>query len=178
MDALAFKTALEQATPNLDALFKIGLSQKEAMDIIAGFEMRERLGQVNSRLPDTVLRDLFAQYDASNVELGMVRLCEVPEEVACGWMIGKVETDYLFLDTLSGEIEVKDRADVANAIWKCAQDGACLLAALANAAKYLSACILEDQSGSHFQQQTLRRCTTLAGGAPYVDFYRMLLGLA
>ncbi|MGH6614261.1 hypothetical protein [Sphingomonas sp.] len=177
MDALSFKNALQAAKPDMVSLLGEGLSSDEAADIIATFEVRERAVEQDTSLPDSTLNDLFARYDASNVEIGMVRFCHVPEQVSYGYIIGQVEADYLALEASSGEVTVRDITCPDHTIWTCARDGTSLLAALAAAAKYLGAGIAIDQSGSELQCQTLDRCILLAGGPAHGDFYRMLLGV-
>ncbi len=176
MNASGFKTSLQSAKPDVDTLLNIGLDADAIAEIIASFEIHEKAVHIEPNLPDSVLNDLFARYDASAVEIGMVRLLGAPKRLPSGWVIGNVEADHLVLDPVSGEIMVKDLAAANHTIWKCAGDGAKLLAALAQAAEYLGKCFLEDQSGSQFQRSTIDRCTTLAGGATYDQFYEMLLG--
>jgi hypothetical protein len=177
MDALSFRNALQEAKPAAESLAGIGLDGDEAAEITASFDVRERATEQANSLPDSALHDLFARYDASSAEVGMVRFLDVPERASYGYTIGEVEADYLTLEARSGEVTVRDVTAPDHTIWKCAQDGASLLAALAEAAKYLGACIAVDQSGSELQRQTLDRCILLAGGPAYGDFYRMLLGV-
>lgn len=177
MDALSFRNALQEAKPTAKSLAGIGLDEDEAAEIAASFNVRERATEQDNSLPDSALHDLFARYDASSVEVGMARFFDVPEQVSYGYIIGEVEADYLALEAPSGEVAVRDITSPDHTIWKCARNGASLLAALAEAAKYLGACIAADQSGSELQRQTLDRCTLLAGGPAYGDFYRMLLGV-
>jgi hypothetical protein len=177
MDALSFRNALQEAKPTAKSLAGIGLDEDEAAEIVASFDLRERATEQDISLPDSALHDLFARYDASRVEVGMVRFFDVPEQVSYGYIIGALEADYLALEAPSGEVAVRDVTSPNHTIWKCARDGSSLLAALAEAAEYLGACIIADQSGSELHRQTLERCTLLAGGLAYSDFYRMLLGV-
>lgn len=177
MDALSFRNALQGAKPTARSLAGLGLSGDEVAEIAASFDLRERATEQGNSLPDSALHDLFARYDPSSVEVGMVRFFDVPERASYGYTIGQVEADYLTLETHSGEVIARDIAGPGHTIWKCAQDGESLLAALAESAKYLGACIAVDHSGSELQRQTLDRCTLLAGGPAYGGFYRMLLGV-
>ena len=175
MDALSFKNALQAVKPDVGLLLEIGLSSDEVAEISASFDFRERSLEKSNNLPDPILHDLFAHYNASSVEVGMVRFCDIPEQVSYGYIIGQVEADHLILEAPSGEVTVRDITDSDHTVWKCARDGAKLLAALAEAAKYLSTCFMIDQSGSEMQRQTIDRCMQLAGGSAYGEFYRMLL---
>lgn len=178
MDALSFKNALREVRPTAESLAGIGLQGNDVAEISASFEVRERGISKDNNLPDATLHDLFVGYDVTSVAVGMVRFRGVPEQVPYGYIIGEVEADYLALEAGSGEITVHDITRATHVIWSCAQNGASLLSALAEAAKYLGACITVDQSGSDVQRQSLDRCTLLAGGPKYRDFYRMLLGVA
>ncbi|MGA1805589.1 MULTISPECIES: hypothetical protein [Sphingobium] len=177
MDALSFKNALRNAKPAAEAFATIGLSKDEVIDISSSFEMFDRTMAQSNNLPDPTLRDLFARYDASNTEIGMVRFRDLPEPAQKGFIIGDVEADYLTLETPSGELVVRDHADPDHLIWKCARNGASLLAALSIAGEYLGACMIIDQAGTAFQQEALKDCVKVAGGRTYGRFYEMLLGV-
>ncbi len=176
MDATSFKNALQEAKPNSRSLVDIGLDEADAAVFLSSFDVRERTTEQDNSLPDSVLHDLFARFDASSVEVGMVRFCDTPEQASYGFILGRVETDYLTLQVPCGEVTVRDFTDPEHTMWKCARDGASLLAALAEAAKHLSECIASNQSGLEPRRQTIDRCTLFAGGPVYEDFYKMLLG--
>ncbi len=176
MDPVSFKNALQDAKPASEELAAIGLHDGEVAEILCSFDLYERAKTLKNSLPDFALSDLFARFDPSRVEVGLVRFRDIPESAPYGFIIGEVEADYLAFEVISGEITVRDLTDPHHTIWKCAKGGEGLLSALAEAAKYLSACLVTDQSGSEFQRETLGRCTRLAGGVAYGDFYRMLLG--
>jgi hypothetical protein len=176
MDATSFKNALQEAKPSSKFLVDIGLNDAEAAEFLWSFDLHERTIERDNSLPDSVLHDLFARFDVSRVEVGMVRFCDTPEQASYGFILGRVETDYLTLQIPCGEVTVRDFTDPEHTTWKCARDGASLLAALAEAAKHLSECIASNQSGLEPRRQTIDQCTLLAGGPLYEDFYKMLLG--
>ena len=177
MDSVSFKNALMLAKPPLQTLVMAGLSRTEALEFGLSFEVNPRAVAEPSALPDFTLADLFSRYDVSRVEIGMLQFYGHPETVADGWLIGDVEADLLVLDKQSGEIIVKDFTSPDHIIWKCAQDGSHLLAALAHAAKYLGGCLSEDKTGTLEQKNAIGYCITLAGGRSYFSFFEMLLGL-
>lgn len=107
----------------------------------------------------------------------MVRFRDVPEPASYGYIIGQVEADYLALEASSGEVTVRDITGSDHIIWKCARDGASLLAALATAAEYLSACMTINRAEAALQRNTLNDCVRVAGGPLYRSFFEMLLGV-
>ncbi len=177
MDALSFRKALQTLKPTAEYLARVGIEGEHASQIAVSFEVCERAVEQDNDLPDATLQDLFSRYDTSRIEVGMILLSGVVEKVSYGFNIGQVEADYLALEAATGEVTVHDMTNPNLTLWKCARDGASFLAAIAEAAKYLSACIAADQSGSELQRQSLDCCRLLAGGPVYEDFYRMLLGV-
>lgn len=176
MDSLTFRDAIANAKPPIEALVNAGLSRDEAFELAASFEITVRSTIQHCDIPDLALNELYSKSDVSRAEIGMVRFVESPEEVSRGWIVGRVEADYLMLDRKSGEVLVIDIRSLDHVIWRCAKDGESFLAAIAVVANYLGSCICLDQSGSSFQEDTLRNCETLAGGSAYLAFYKMLIG--
>jgi hypothetical protein len=175
VDARAFQDALREAQPAFQGLLDVGLSDGEAIDLRAGFEIRNRSEPLRVAMPDPTLCALFEGYDVSGVEIGMARLHARPKPAAGGWAIGLVETDALVLLVASGEVVVTDLGDGRHVIWRCAKDGGAFLEALAEAARFLGSCMLAEPS-SEERASAVDRCTERAGGDPYGMFYEMLMG--
>ncbi len=176
MDPKAFKAALEAIKPNFETLIREGLSRDFALELISSFEVRDRAHMEQNSLHDTTLSELFSRYDVLTIEIGMARFYKNPTPVRRGWQIGQVEADDLILDAGSGEIIVLSIDAIDHVMWRCAKDGSAFLAALALAAQFYEECD-DDQRGTAVHMQAFEACTLAAGGAPYSNFYRMLLGV-
>lgn len=175
MDAISFKEALAEAKPSVQDLITAGLSETEASQFLLSYDVVDRMEKRTSEIPDPTLRDLFSRFDPSGVEIGMVRLLEHPKSTEFGWVLGVVESDLILIDRNNDEIVLIDHNVPGHVVWRCSKDGNSLLSALAVSAKYLSGLVLEHDYDETYKQDTLTKCTDLAGGSRYSDFFRMLL---
>jgi len=177
MNAELFSRSLQLAKPSSETLERIGLNRQEIAEIQTSFDLKERSESKVVDVQDPDLSELISKYDPSNIEIGMVRMLETPENSPLGWRVGQVEADYLVVDKGTGEIVVEEIASPGYVIWRCAADGGRFMSSMATAAKYLAECLLEDKARDAQQAEAFEVCVSLAGGRAYEPFYRMLLGI-
>lgn len=179
MDAREFKVKLERCMPNRSDLTALSLSDDEVDAFLRSFLLPER----GSRLTETKLPGglghLFDTYDPSDLEIGMIRFQSTPKADHSGWVIGKVESDWLKVDMESGEVCVEEFASPSGRkIWSCADNGESFLDALIPAACFLGRCLYEQElAGNQIaRRECIRACVDAAGGKRYSSFYEMLIG--
>ena len=175
MQAEEFVKGLSELAPSESWLQKEGLSLDDATKIRSSFVINAREGGVQyERNP---LLDLGLRFDASNVEIGMIRFGGEGIETDDGWLVGKVEADDLLLKRFSGQVIVHEFGEIDHTLWKCAMSGGGFLDAVLKTAFYLER-FARDESLSddeHARTQAAHVCASLAGGEKCLEFYEMLL---
>jgi hypothetical protein len=176
MTAEDFVRRLRTAAPGAEQLRNVGFSAQEAAEFQRSFVCVLRSTAPTERQTDPLL-DLLSRYELSTIEIGMITFASPAAEPALV-RVGAVEADPLILDRRTGEVLVTEGSPSGGVLWRCARDGARFLDALAPAAEFLARCAfdltLSDDASA--RRSRAEECSVAAGGAEYLDFYRMLLG--
>lgn len=118
MTADEFVMRLESIAPHDDQLAAVGVFGAEALEIRQQFKAPPRPGRVpaEDRLSDAAI-DLVEFWDASQLEIGMLRFarCSVPD--ARGSQVGTVEADSLVVYGRTGELVVCELATSDHVLW-------------------------------------------------------------
>lgn len=175
MDADRFCTELWLAAPEAARLVDAGLSPAQAEKFRLSYRCIEKKGAI-SEFEDPLL-DLITRYDISSIEIGMIRFASLAARSNQMWTVGKVESDPIILDSVSGELVVKDLHDKGHILWHCAFGSDRFLDALIPVARFLATCtwdlaLLENQQEAC---KVADDCAILAGGSAYLNFYQMLV---
>jgi len=176
MDAIAFAKVLAQARPSSAVLSSLGIGGEGAASFQAAFELPRRIKRHDYGLPDATLNELYSDFDPSRVEVGPVRFEPAPRQVHDGWIVGDVSGDYLVLQALDGELNVRDIHQPSHLMERCAASGAMFLDGLSLAVEYFAGRLVDrisDEAAGAYAAE----CGRLSGGQQYQDFYEMLLGV-
>jgi hypothetical protein len=176
MDSKCFAGGLARLAPSEQELEKAGLTPGQIRDFRNSFICREQPRSTNSELP--LECDALEGWDFSSVIVGMVRFVERSRELNGSLQVGYVETDPLLLVPMTHEIHVEERDHPGHILWLVALSFSSLLDALLPAAdvfakRAVSTIDFEDTDAA---RKVAERCTSLAGGNLYRNFYLMLLG--
>lgn len=130
---------------------------------------------------DTILNDpilnLINEFDCSSIQIGLISLSESVKDVESFIIIGNLEADYLVLNKVTLEIEVRDHDNPNFIIWSCAKNSNSFLEVLLSYASYIALKIKDvslidnDQLTTKIQNALIEK----AGGSKYRGFYEMLL---
>jgi hypothetical protein len=121
---------------------------------------------------------LLTKYDCSNVEISAISFLHEPIEYVGYYQIGIVDIDILAINKISLGIEVLDHDNTDYVIWECASNSDRFLESLLLCAK----CLMEnfkkppEYENSSELLKCVNKCSNIAGGDEYSDFYKMLLG--
>ena len=176
MNANQFAEALPQNAPPTDELKRRGISAAASEGLRKSFfpQLKSSMGALHS---DPVV-DFVTRYDASSIEIGMIRFGKLGEEAGGKLSFGKAEADTLLINVNTGEIEVEELGSGGHVLFLCARDGASFFDALLPAARFLGACLWnEDLAYNQAAARSIaEECTRLAGGERYSTFFSTLLG--
>src|SRR5207302_5729854 len=115
-----FVNKLAEVAPSLSELERLGLSRSEAVSIRNGYICTRRDTPLS--IPESnELTALMKYWDTSTVEVGMVRMLEMPVETERGLQIGLVEDDPLVAASASGELFVEERGTRGHLLWRVAR---------------------------------------------------------
>ncbi len=175
MNADEFVNNLLLCAPPLEKLLGLGFTALEAEEFRGSFHCPIKIDGESNTEP---LLDLVQHYDASRVEIGILRLANKVSQTAHGWQVGAEETNPLIVSRQSGEVFVEEAGTNRHIIWACAKDGEHFLSAVIVAACFLSQCIYDFELNDNQEAKCslADRCATEAGGGKYLRFYQMLVG--
>ncbi len=139
-------------------------------------KLKEVLAQ-NTYINDPLAR-LVSDYDMSRTEIGMVRFGSNVSETEDYFCIGKFEVDFICVSKLSHEVVIVGFDDPLGIAYKCAQNSAMFLDAMIVAGKFLENCGVDKNLFNNQNSICLiaERCSDLAGGMDYLNFYKVLIG--
>lgn len=132
--------------------------------------------KTKSEFSNNVLR-LVAEYDCSNVEIGMITFNKGVEEDNVFFYFGQFEADELAFEKKTGELVLRE-SNANHTMGYCAKNGASFLDALYLAAQYLSGFSFGEDVTENQGVVCAKalECGQAAGGEKYVGFYKMMLG--
>jgi hypothetical protein len=178
MNANDFVKKLCASAPSIESLREIGLSEAESDSFRAGYICLPR----RSPLPliaSNEITDLMILWDVSMIEIGILRLLGTPSiHYGLGVQIGLVESDPILITDRSSEIVVEEVGTAGHVLWKVARSPGQFLDALVLAAKFFTDRAVGTIGFDDLEaaKATANKCSTLAGGDEYTEFYSMLTG--
>jgi hypothetical protein len=170
MNATAFVEKIRKLTPSPEYFAQYNIPADEIESLQKMF-LAQRLRSSNKT--ENALLDLVDDFDASTLEIGLIRFEVIPAHLRATdkfWRVGFVESDWLVIDrkTLQIKVEAHDAENYEVAI--CAENAERFLDAVYQAAGYI--CSPNRTAKKNCQQA--RICWKLAGDNS-LDFYKMLL---
>ncbi len=122
--------------------------------------------------------NLIANYDMSSVEIGMISFDKEIRETEGFYFFGKVELDLMAISKGNNEIVVVDYSDTDEIIQYCAANSKKFLAAMMTAWRATTEFLLDEEKADDYdyREEVIAKCTELAGGDAYFDFYDNMLG--
>jgi hypothetical protein len=178
MTPSAFVRQLAAVAPDRERLATVGATAAEVALLQQSFVCipRPRLREAPIDVDEAVA--FIEGWDASQVEIGMVRFSRRSSAVAVGTQIGSLEGDPLVVTPDHGEVVVVEAGVPAHILWRAAENGGRLLDALFVAARFLAKRMVNeiDIDDLNAARVEADRCAAAAGGARYRPFYSMLLG--
>ena len=124
------------------------------------------------------IKQLVSNYDGNSVAIGLITFDIKPYEDDLYYYFGRFEIDLLAINKNTGEINQLEYGSDSHLLNSAAKSGLLFLEALIEAAKFLDECGIDDDL---YEDQVAinaiaDKCSQLAGGDTYLDFYRVLLG--
>ena len=178
MNAIDFVEGLKNipSEKNINKYKEDGLNNDFIREYLESYLFKSRGGPIVSN--EDPIKDLVSNYDGASVALGMVTFDIEPKEGSEYFLFGRFEGDHMVINNRTGEIEQQEYGRVNHVLSKAAQNSSRFLDAMLEAAKFLDACgvdddLYEDQDAIN---AVAEKCSQLAGGQDYIDFYRVLLG--
>jgi hypothetical protein len=177
MNADEFVLRLRTAAPSKSALATVGIVGAEAAELVESHRCQPRSNSGAKSSSDAAIR-LVKNWDASRVEIGMLRFAKDTTTVPLGIQVGQVEADPLVVRSDNGELVVVELG-LDHTLWPVAKRGDLLLDALLVCARALNENVFA--TDSRMRNEELRaiaaQCAQIAGGPKFHDFYLMLLGV-
>ena len=176
MTAEEFVAALANANPSIADFVSVGLTPGQAKNMRRGYDCPARQEPLGIAETNAILA-LMNRWETRKVEVGMVRLASRPVRHPKGVKIGLVEPDDLVIHP-GNDLAVHELGVPENVLWRVARSPEAFLKALAVAAKFLGERAVEkiDYDDIDAAKAVAKKCSKLAGGDTYHDFYAMLLG--
>jgi hypothetical protein len=171
----SFVNAIRDQAPVAKQFENLGLPKEYVQERLLMYILEKRF--LNITFGDSLL-DLVANYDLTNLRIGMVRFNDEVREDDNYYHIGNVEVDFLMKNKMSGIIEVLEFDQPSHVLWKCASNGDAFLDALLLCDSYLTNCIFDDAlfDNDEVRLAMISECAEKAGGIEYINFYHVLLG--
>ncbi len=172
-----FISNLALLAPSKDKLINLGFDERGAEREIQSYIVGNREKSIS--VPDLgEISILFSDYNPSQIEISFICFSDIPSELSENiYSIGKVEADILALDIKTTEVFVYEHCTNGHILWYCALGGENFLKASLELARYFTKNVFLEEENLDEAEIVANRCTEIAGGPKYGDFYKMLLGL-
>jgi hypothetical protein len=158
-----------------DQYTHLGVSETFTARTIDGYNPKRKNSAQNA-FSDDPLVQLVNDYDVTRTEIGMISFESEVKESEDYYYVGRFETDFLCVAKVSKEVVILRFDDPSSVMYICAQNSGVFLEVMIFAAKYLEKRMIEQLDNSHIDCSMAENCSELAGGARYLDFYKVLLG--
>jgi hypothetical protein len=175
MNAVDFTNKIKKLTPSKENLVNSGFSNERAKEIIKHYFICNKDNQLEVK---SEIVKLLTNYDVSNVEIGMIRFQKDLIESNRYFYFARFELDYLANDKQTDEIVLIDYNSDEFVMCKCALNSSCFLDAVLFACEGLTLFLLDENisNNENYVKQLIEKCTLIAGGNEYFDFYQTFLG--
>ena len=155
---------------------EVNLSDDFIAQIIESFNpaIKNKQGLLQNKEDEVI--NLISNYDLTHTTIGMIIFFDAPVVSTNRVYFGKFEIDWLFVDLYAGEIKCcEEKSD--RVLYRCAKNGGTFLAAIFEAACFLEKRSVNEElyNNEDIAVDVAKHCSTIAGGALYLDFYTVLL---
>ena len=178
MTSKDFVEQLKKSMPEVEKLKELQYSEEEILQIKSAYLLNE--SESDNKYPDLgELGWLFSKYAMKNLEIGMITFIQKPVcEKDDTYQIGNVEADELVFSTATGSVFVRE-AGRSHILWQCADSAENFISALEVMSRHFSQVMVNESLYDDFQylEQVAGTASGKAGGAAFISFYKMLLGI-
>ncbi|WP_207516012.1 hypothetical protein [Longitalea luteola] len=178
MTSELFVKQLKLLTPSVESFSRLGYPPDLVEKNIKSYICLPADSGQNIIYANSELLKLVSFYNCSSVQVGLINFRSAVEEIENYYLIGNFDADLLAVSKITLEVVVLDYTNLDWIIWHCASNGARFLDAILAAAECISRCV-NDTSLAYDNSYTLSyvlKCSQLAGGDKYKEFYKTLLG--
>lgn len=165
--------------PLPDAAYKqVGLSSKDIKNIKKNYIPLNKKDTNEKYVPsDNAIVTLMTAYDMSKVAIGMVEFNKKIEYDGELIIFGNFEVDRMAINYVTREVLVLDET-TDKIMWRCAHSDGAFLEALIYIGKFLEKRGVDDNlyEDEKANIKIAKTCSEIAGGAKYLNFFKMMLG--
>ncbi len=174
MDASTFVNRLKEIAPSYDILKALELPEDFINKIIDTYHIKPK--KKSQKAYDDDILELIDSYNVANVEIGIVRFSNKIIENDDLYIIGKVGLDYLVINKLTNEIEIRDEANDEYVKLYCAKDSSSFLNTLIISCTFFNECAIDGilMMNKIKTYAKILECADVAGGERYMDFFLIL----
>lgn len=161
-----------------EAYRQAGLSSRDIKNIRKNYIPLSKKETNKKDAPsDDAIISLMASYDMSKVSIGMVEFNKKIEYDGDFIVFGKFEVDRMAINCATREVLVLDET-TDKIMWRCAHSGSTFLEALIYIGKFLEKRSVDDNlyDDEKANIKIAKTCSEIAGGAKYLQFFKMMLG--
>ena len=176
MQCTEFVSELKKKLPDLKKLKELNYTDGEIEDIKESYVLPTKDVSINLYPEMGELGELMSKYEVSKLQVGMIEFFDKPLKENDKLIIGKVEVDKLIY---SKEDSIFYVTDGDKELWKISDCPEKLLNALLNMKEYFSKVMIDEALYENYDvlESYAKKSAELAGGAQFINFYRMLLGI-
>jgi len=169
---------LKSQIPSVDILVENNISDEEIKRNIKPLLDLDVQFKETSEEVDIII-ELLNLYDLSKVEIGMIVFNKTITEDEDYYYIGRVEVDLLVINKHTGTVQVLEYDEPTHTLCDCARESSAFLQALLVCNKFFWECYSDDDvyNDENKRKAVVEKCTYIAGGDSFFDFYAMLTGL-
>lgn len=175
MNAENFVMELEKIPQSIEQLQKQEVSKNYIKTLLESYKVKKRSKNIHS---DNPIIELIENYDATNVQIGMIGFDERIEQNEEYMFFGKFEVDDLAIKKSLGTVVLLENG-LDYVVYQCASSGSNFLDAIIVAAGYLEKRAVDDNlyENQELTCKIAEECAEIAGSkSTYQEFYKMLFG--
>jgi len=127
---------------------------------------------------DEPILDLVTNFNGQTVKIGMITFDIELYETSRYYIFGRFEMDLLAIDKKTKEVVMLDYEAIDHVIYNCAKNSNLFLDSIFYAAEFMEKLPYDDDLANNQSEicKTVNLCAEKAGGSPYINFYKMMIG--